>query len=133
MRIGWTSPPSLRTILQTLGTLLLCGGGLLVLHGLGVQVCLLKKLTGVPCFFCGSTRAAMALLRGGVSEAIHIQPLMAPLMLLAIPLGGAWVASAVFLRRVPSIRLTRLETHIAIAGALLLLLLNWVWLIQHNV
>ena len=133
MRIGWTPPPPLRAILQTLGVLLLCVGGLLVVHGLGVQVCLLKRLTGAPCLTCGSTRAAMALLRGGVSEAIHIQPLMASLIVLAVPLGGAWLASAVFLRRVPRVQLTRWEMRIAIVGAVLLLLLNWLWLIRHQI
>ncbi|MCL2103677.1 MAG: DUF2752 domain-containing protein [Kiritimatiellaeota bacterium] len=132
MRIGWTSPPPLRVILQTLRTLLVCGLGVCVLHGLGVQVCLLKRLTGVPCFLCGSTRAALALLRGGVPDALRMQPLMTILMLLAVPLGGGYVVSALFLRRVPSVRLTRLEVHVAIVLAVLLLLLNWLWLLRHR-
>ena len=133
MRIGWTPPPPFRAILQTLGALLVCAGVLCALHGLGVQVCLLKRLTGAPCFTCGSMRAAMALLRGGVSEAIHSQPLMTSLIVLAVPLGGAWLASAVFLRRVPRVRLSRWEMRIAIGGAVLLLLLNWLWLIRNHV
>jgi len=133
MRIGWTPPPSLRALLQTLGTLLACGLGLLVLHRLGVQVCLLKKMTGYPCPACGTMRATVALLRGDVSGALHLQPLMVSLMLLAVPVGGGYAVSAVLFRRVPRVHLTRAETRVAVVVAVLLLILNWIWLIRHDV
>lgn len=53
-----------------------------------LPVCLLRKLTGIPCPFCGSTRAAMAVARFDLPGAVALNPL-------AVLLGlgvGLWFA-----------------------------------------
>lgn len=50
--------------------------------------CLFKKLTGLPCAFCGGTRSAHALLKGDLASALYFNPLsivaVALLIILAI-------------------------------------------------
>jgi hypothetical protein len=41
--------------------------------------CPFKVLTGLPCLSCGSTRAALALLRGDAAAAFHFNPLSSAL------------------------------------------------------
>lgn len=44
--------------------------------GAGVPLCMFKRMTGVPCATCGSTRAAGALVQGRVLEAVEWNPLV---------------------------------------------------------
>jgi 1,6-anhydro-N-acetylmuramate kinase len=53
-----------------------------------VPVCPFKRLTGLPCLSCGTTRAALALLRGDLAVAFHFNPL-------ATALGAAFAAGGV--------------------------------------
>ncbi|HET9325175.1 MAG TPA: DUF2752 domain-containing protein [Candidatus Eisenbacteria bacterium] len=57
--------------------------------------CALHSMTGIPCFACGSSRAALALTQGDWPQALALNPL-ASLAMLAGCLGGlvapAWVA-----------------------------------------
>lgn len=39
------------------------------------QVCIIKWVTGLPCPSCGSTRAVLALVHGGIYDAFIINPL----------------------------------------------------------
>lgn len=43
-------------------------------HYFGLSLCPLKRLAGIPCPSCGTTRACLALLRGDVRTALAIQP-----------------------------------------------------------
>ena len=45
-------------------------------HAFGVTLCPMKRLLGVPCPTCGTTRAFAALFRGDVSGAFAQQPLV---------------------------------------------------------
>ena len=47
--------------------------------------CLLKILTGLPCPFCGGTRAALALLQGHLTAAFALNPGAVLLILFALP------------------------------------------------
>lgn len=42
--------------------------------GLGVELCLLKRVSGAPCPGCGVTRSGSNLVRGRVSRAIQFHP-----------------------------------------------------------
>lgn len=57
-------------------------------HFLGVTLCPLKRLAGVPCPTCGTTRACLALLKGDVRGALAMQPFA----LAALCAAGAWAA-----------------------------------------
>lgn len=55
-----------------------CGVALLAVvlaaHFFGLTLCPLKRLAGIPCPSCGTTRACLALLRGEVRTAFATQP-----------------------------------------------------------
>lgn len=59
-----------------------CGAALLAValaaHFCGLTLCPLKRLAGIPCPSCGTTRACLALLRGDVRSAFAIQPYTLP-------------------------------------------------------
>ena len=65
-----------------------------VAYATGTTVCPLKRLTGVPCASCGSTRAAFSLLSGDVPAAFAFNPLAALLMVVAVP--AAALSCAIF-------------------------------------
>jgi hypothetical protein len=79
----------------------------------GLPLCVLKSATGLPCPFCGATRATQALLRGDLSRALYLNvaalPAVITFVTAAIVLGleamrgrafGDWDA---LLRRLRSI------------------------------
>ena len=44
----------------------------------GLPMCLLKSATGLPCPFCGGTRATQAILRGDFARALHLNAAALP-------------------------------------------------------
>ena len=56
----------------------------------GLPTCAFKSATGLPCPFCGGTRAAQALLRGEFSRALYLN-------VAALPAVVAFVAAALVL------------------------------------
>ena len=62
-------------------------GALALLNLNGVVICPLRRFLGIPCPTCGTTRGVFALLRGDVLEALRMQPLMVPVVMV---LGGVW-------------------------------------------
>lgn len=63
---------------------LLAGALLFLLHRLTHTVCLLYAVTGLPCPACGSTRAAIWLLRGDLISSLWFHPLAVLLPILGI-------------------------------------------------
>jgi hypothetical protein len=72
-------------------------GALVVRFGglahLGLTLCTLKALTGIPCPSCGGTRAVELLARFDLAGAWAMNPLVTALALLVIPwaLADAWL------------------------------------------
>ena len=91
--------------------------------------CLLKTWTGLPCFTCGGFRALQALLAGKVATAFRLQPLLTLLAAAAAVWCGYGVTGP--LLKIPRIRvcLVRREKGLFAAGAALLVLLNWTYLL----
>ena len=57
-----------------------------------VEICLFKRLTGLPCPTCGLTRAVCCALRGQWTRSFHYHP--AGILLAAALIGGAaWLAA----------------------------------------
>jgi len=54
-------------------------------HAFGVTLCPMKRLLGVPCPTCGTTRAFAALFRGDVLGAFAQQPLVMSCSLVGLP------------------------------------------------
>ena len=60
------------------------GAGLAVFQLTAGSVCPVYAVTGLPCPACGSTRAVLALLRGGFWESLRWHPLVLLLPVLAV-------------------------------------------------
>ena len=96
-----------------------------------VDVCLIKKLTHLPCPSCGSTKAVISLIHGDFLKSLYINPfgVIITLFLLIAPL---WI-----LFDVTSKRSSLLDFYNKTEGLLkkpglaiplvLLVLMNWIW------
>ncbi len=60
-----------------------------------VPACTFKKLTGLPCAFCGGTRSARVLLHGDVATALYLNPMALLTIALLLAVAGIflWEAS----------------------------------------
>jgi len=90
-----------------------------------IQLCLFKRFSGVPCPTCGLTRGGVCLLKGHFIKAWFYNPLLFSIM--------AVLLAVVFLRvlfgRAVQIQLTRKERIAALVLAIVLLSINWVYVI----
>jgi len=94
-------------------------------------VCLFKRVTGVPCPSCGSTRSVLSILKGDFAGALLWNPfgIILTFILLVFP---AWIIYDVLSRKSTlynfynRTELILRRKWIAIP-AILLVLLNWIW------
>ncbi len=94
----------------------------LAAHAAGIVLCPVRRFAGIPCPGCGSTRAAMLLLRGEFAAAAAMNPLAVALFALA----PAWW---LFFRR----RKWSLGAKVAfLVIAVLAVAANWAWLLHVN-
>ena len=100
-------------------------------HAFGVTLCPMKRLLGVPCPTCGTTRAFAELLRGNVCGAFGRQPLVMSCSLLGVP-----VLLAI---RIVSGRKTMADLWAAASRsavfwclAVAAVLANWIYVIRHG-
>lgn len=107
---------------------LVLGGATLWLnsyHDKAVSLCLLKRVTGLPCPTCGFTRGVLSLLSGRPGMGWLYNPLLFSALALFF-----WVTVIrVFFGRAIKIRLTRMERVIAWLLAGVLFAANWVYVI----
>ncbi len=90
-----------------------------------ITVCPLKLTAGLPCPFCGGTTATFHLATGEFAAAFRSNPLVAA----AIPLFAAW--SLLWLGF--GMRIVTPLSAWAVTGLFLLLLaLNWVWILARR-
>ena len=93
--------------------------------------CNFRALFGIPCFTCGSTRSAIALLQGDVSGAWSWNPL-ATIAMLAIALFDVY-ALGVLVSRAPRLRIDLGRAKWPIVLVLLVLAAtNWVFLLVRH-
>jgi len=95
-----------------------------------LPACPFKVLTGLPCLSCGSTRTALALLRGDVAAALRANPLAALGGILFLA-GGA-LAPLWALLRLPVPDALPAATPGRRAAAIALLLAAWGWQIARG-
>jgi len=99
-------------------------------------VCLFKRVTGVPCPSCGSTRSVLSFLRGDFAGAILLNP-FGVIILIILLVFPVWIIYDVLSRKSTLYHFyNRSELFlrrkwIAIP-AILLVILNWVWNIAKN-
>jgi len=90
-----------------------------------VELCLIKRFTGVACPTCGFSRGVLCLLCGQIGQAWLCNPLLFSVLALFVAATGIRILFARSLR----IRLTRTECAIAWLLAAILLAANWAYVI----
>lgn len=90
--------------------------------------CMFKRLTGIPCPTCGSTRAVLYLSHGDIATAFFMNPITALLVITAVVYFFYSLVTLVF--GLPRIILTLSdkEKNIVRIGVVLLLLVQWSYL-----
>jgi hypothetical protein len=94
--------------------------------------CPIKKITGVPCPSCGTTRSVLLLTKGQFSDAIHTNPLglLAGGFLLLAPL---WLVYDLLRRRNSTWMIycwaeNKIQSNIFVYSSLIVLVaINWIW------
>ena len=117
-------------------TVCAAGWAWLALHlgksaAMNVQLCWIKATTGMPCPACGTTRAVDALMQGHVWEAMLINPLGLPVMLIML-ISPAWIVADLFRSNNSFFRafgvIEKKLSSRGIAMALVALVIaNWIW------
>ena len=92
--------------------------------------CIFRRLTGVPCWGCGTVRVMQLLMQGKVIEALMLNPLSVVACIMVVVGMVIWWMDY-FCHTHVLFSLSRKKIHpLIIAGLVVLVLLNWVWNIQ---
>ena len=88
--------------------------------------CGFKSLSGLPCAFCGGTRATAALLTGDIERALYLNALSVPFLVGLVLVGAASLWELI--RGRPAVRWTPLLKHMhkVLPVAFLILVAWWV-------
>jgi hypothetical protein len=117
--------------LTFLGVVLLIALGVAVLDAAGVQLCLFRRWTGLPCLTCGGTRACAALAAGDVVEAFRQQPLVSALLTAGTVAGAVHSLLLVRGRRL-TVRISAGERRLLLLAAIILAAANWLYLFRRG-
>lgn len=102
-----------------------------VSNSMETGVCLFKKLTGIPCPSCGSTRSVLSILNGDFAGALLWNPFGIIIMSILV-LAPIWIIYDILLRKDSLFRfynrteLILKQKRVAIP-LILLVILNWIW------
>jgi hypothetical protein len=108
--------------------LLLAAARLSALWNLPLPFCALKKFTGIPCPFCGSTRCILACSRFDFVDAVRWNPLTF-LACLGVVIGFVlWMADRLFDQHWLSILRRALSVPALKPVLVAAVLLNWIYL-----
>ncbi len=97
---------------------------------LGIVHCPLRETTGIPCPTCGGTISLTHLAAGDWGQALRANPLVVLATAVYIPLAVYAAAATVVPRWRRSLRPSAIEKRTARWLAILLVILNWAWLVQ---
>jgi len=95
------------------------------------EVCLMKRVTNIPCPSCGSTRAVLSLIHGDFLQSLYINPfgIIIALIMLITPI---WILFDVTTKKKTllnfyrQIEIVLRKPQIAIP-LILFVLINWIW------
>jgi hypothetical protein len=123
----WPRLPALPpALLLSVGVVLVAWLVLAQTLGEDLVLCALRRLTGLPCPTCGSTRLVLAVLEGRLGLAFELNPLVA---------GVGFALLAWLVLRVVTARRARLEcgprgARVLLGLGIVALLLNWAYLLR---
>ena len=108
--------------------LLLAGARVSLAWPLPLPFCLLKRLTGIPCPFCGTTRCLQACSRLDFAAALHWNPLALVACLGIAAWFIAWAVDRLWNRRWLGALRRAVQVRALKFGLLGAVFLNWVYL-----
>ncbi|MCF8330496.1 MAG: DUF2752 domain-containing protein, partial [Crocinitomicaceae bacterium] len=100
-------------------------------------VCFSKKIYGITCPACGTTRSVLFILKGEMRKALYMNPLgfIALTFVLITPFGIAWdlLKKRNDLQKLYLFFESKLKEPKYITITLILIIANWIWnFIKHN-
>jgi len=100
-------------------------------------VCIFKRLTGIPCPSCGSTRSVLSLLKGDVLAALYWNPFGFILMAIMV-ISPIWILYDLIGKKETLFQVyTNSEKFLkrkwVAISAILIVLLNWIWNIYKGI
>ncbi len=107
------------------------GAFIVLAYVFGITICPLRRLTGIPCPTCGSTRAFVLLLKGDVSGAVSLQPLIS-LAMLVCPLLYTLSLAILGVRRTQTVIAGASRNRLFWFTVVCAALLNWAYMIWRN-
>jgi len=108
--------------------LLLAGARLSLAWPLPLPFCLLKRLTGIPCPFCGTTRCLQACSRLDFADALYWNPLALVACVGIAASFIAWAADRLWNRRWLDVLRRAFQVRATRFGLIAAVFLNWVYL-----
>ena len=108
--------------------LMLAGARVSLAWPLPLPFCLLKRLTGIPCPFCGTTRCLQACSRLDFAAALHWNPLALAVGVVIAAWFIAWAVDRLWNRRWLGVLRRALQVRALKFGLIGALFLNWVYL-----
>ena len=129
MRVILVQPPSGRRLREWMLVLLVPGGLALASHAAGIRLCPMRSLIGMPCPTCGVTRAVLALAHGDWQAAWFFHPLAAGLVSASAFCVCVAAVTLLLTRRLPTLRASRATWLGLASGLVVLVALNWLYLI----
>lgn len=102
-----------------------------------VEVCLIKRLSNIPCPSCGSTRSVISLAKGNFIDAFDFNPL-GYLIFLVLVIAPVWILRDIILRNNSLFECykkieDRMKHPKYSAPLIALLIINWIWNITKGV
>lgn len=112
--------------------LLPLGAWLVETKTLELSTCGFKRMFGLPCVSCGSTRATVHLLHGDLFTAISFQPMTMMIYLLLLVWGGLslWAFTK---RRSLHLELSKREDFLVKASLVAVPVVNWFYLVAMGI
>jgi hypothetical protein len=100
-------------------------------------VCIFKRITGIPCPSCGSTRSVLSLLKGDVLGALFWNPFGFILMAIMV-ISPIWILYDLIGKKETLFQVyTNSEKFLkrkwVAISAILIVLLNWIWNIYKGI
>ena len=96
--------------------------------GSQVDMCLFHRLTGYSCPTCGTTRGLLAMARGAWKESFAWNPLT----MTGAVIGSMAVMGRMITARTLEFQFTSLEKRLLVIIGLVVMGLNWAWLIHSH-
>jgi hypothetical protein len=111
-------------IIYSAGILWLAGG-------VSVNACLFRRVTGIPCPSCGTTRALHSLFNGNFSEALLLNPI-GYILALAIICLPPWMLYDLIFKKESLLKFYKsfekfFLNNVVMITAIILLIANWIW------